>query len=107
MARAYNPAARAAREARFRAEHGVSSGTYYRMRREAQATGVTGAQFDKLARQQSYRTARDMTVAKRTFRREYEAGTTPSASRMDTMYPVDYGDIEDLDIDKEWFWYHG
>jgi len=107
MPRGYNPAARAAREARFRTEHGVSSGTYYRMRREAQGTGLTGAQFDKLAHQQGYGTARDMTVAKRTFIREYEAGTTPSPSRMDTMYPVDMGDMADMDIDKEWFWYHG
>jgi hypothetical protein len=85
----------------------VSSGTYYRMRREAQATGMAPTSFDKLARQQGYRTARDMTVAKRTMSREYEAGRRIDRGRMEDMYPIDVDEIGDLDIDKEWFWYHG
>lgn len=104
---AYNPAKRAAREAVFRARHGVSSGTYYRMRRQAQATGITGQAFDKLAKQQGYATAKGFTVAKRDLSREYKGGEAPSAGRMESLYPVDYMQGEDLDIDKEWFWYHG
>jgi len=103
---AYNPVARAAREARFRAEHGVSSGTYYRMRRQAQATGVSGAAFDKLARQQDYQTAKQFTQAKRTLSRDYEQGKKPSASDMQTLYPIDYEDAQDYDLDIEWFFYH-
>jgi hypothetical protein len=103
---AYDPAKRAAREARFRAEHGVSSGTWYRMRRQATAAGVKPAAFDKLARQQGYGTARDFTIAKRTLSRGYDRGITPSASDMQSMYPIDYEDAEDYDLDLEWFWYH-
>lgn len=103
---AYDRAARAAREARFRAEHGVSSGTYYRMRREAQNTGVSGRAFDKLAKGQGYDTARDFTIAKRTLSSEYERGNKPSASDMETLYPIDYEDMADYDIEPEWFFYH-
>lgn len=106
MARRYDPEARAAREARFRSEHGVSSGTYYRMRRQAQGLGMSGAQFDRLSKGQGYRIAKEMTVVKRALSREYERGQKPSAVEMETMYPIDYDEIEDLDIDKEWFWYH-
>lgn len=103
---AYDPVRRAARERAFRAEHGVSSGTYYRMRREAKATGVDSAAFDKLARQQGYQTAKEFTIAKRTLSREYERGQKPSASDMQTLYPIDYEDYQDYDLDIEWFYYH-
>lgn len=44
---AYNRAARAAKEARFRAEHGMSSGAWYEMRRKAKAAGISPTDFDK------------------------------------------------------------
>jgi hypothetical protein len=103
---AYDPVKRAAREARFRAEHGVSSGTYYRMRRQAEATGIKPAQFDKAARQHGYATAKDLTVAKRNLSRDYDRGLKPSASDMQSLYPIDYEDYQDYDLDQEWFWYH-
>jgi hypothetical protein len=103
---AYNPVKRAAREARFRAEHGVSTGTWYRMRRQAVAQGIKPTTFDKLAKQQGYQTAKRFTVAKRTLSRDYDRGIKPSASDMQTLYPIDYDDARDYDLDLEWFYYH-
>lgn len=95
---AYDPAKRAARERAFRAEHGVSSGTYYRMRRQAKANGVSGESFDRVARKNGYQIAKQITTEQRKAIRNYDAGM-----------PVEYdpSDYEEYDIDdKEWFFYH-
>jgi hypothetical protein len=95
---AYDPAKRAARERAFRAEHGVSSGTYYRMRRQAAAGGIRPKAFDKLARQEGYDVAKQVTRDQRQAYQQYKAGVPRSEIEWDMT------EYEDLDIDREWFW---
>lgn len=52
---------RAEREADFRARHGVSSGTYYSMRRNAVARGLDPKDFDKIAAKGDYDAAKTVT----------------------------------------------
>ncbi len=52
---------RAERERAFRLEHGVSSGTYYEMRRKAAARGIDPKQFDTLGKSAGYKTAKALT----------------------------------------------
>jgi hypothetical protein len=93
---AYDPVKRAAREAAFRAEHGVSSGTYYRMRRQAEASGVSPSTFDRTAKQHGYQVAKQVTIEQRNAQRAYHRGETVE---------WDISDYEDYDLDKEWFFY--
>lgn len=67
---------RAEREAAFRAEHGVSSGTYYEMRRKAASAapggpgykgqGISGKTFDAIARESGYNKAKEIAQQART-----------------------------------------
>jgi len=56
----------AAREAAFRAKHGMSSGAYYEMRRKAARGGIEPSNFDKLARHlPGYKQAKRLVQLKR------------------------------------------
>jgi hypothetical protein len=96
---AYDPAKRAAREATFRAEHGVSSGTYYSMRRQAAAGGINPKTFDRTAQRHGYGVAKQITIEQRQMYRASEGGRIRGAD-----FDWDITEYEDLDIDREWFW---
>lgn len=100
---------RAQYEARFRAEHGVSSGTYYQMRRAAASRGISPKTFDAVARREGYKEAKGIAVQARTdlTGARYSAGVMSGAIRSDLAFSdfddsLDYADIPD---DFDW-WYH-
>jgi hypothetical protein len=96
---------RAQWERQFRAAHGVSSGTYYSMRRAGQSRGISGKTFDAVAQEQSYGSAKkvaQIAVADVREARETAAiylGAIPSGSHYDDT------DAPDIDDVYDW-WYH-
>lgn len=96
---AYDPAKRAAREAAFRAEHGVSSGTYYRMRRQAAAGGIRPQTFDRTAREHGYQLAKQITIEQRQMYQVSDHGRDKGPD-----FDWDISIYDDMDIDREWFW---
>jgi hypothetical protein len=102
---------RAEREAEFRAEHGVSSGTYYEMRRKAESRGISGTTFDRTARNASYNVAKNVAqvAATNLDQARYMAGVGSGALKSDLSF-ADFMDIdwEEIDIPEDWdWWYHG
>lgn len=103
---------RSEREAQFRATYGVSSGTYYEMRRKAESRGISASTFDKVTRQgggyQSAKqvtqiAARDIDLAR--FTALDKTGGLKSIGDIafsDFDSSMDYADIPD---DYDW-WYH-
>jgi len=101
---------RSERESLFRAEHGVSSGTYYEMRRKAESRGISGATFDKVSKQGGgYSQAKNVAqiAAKDVERARFEAAISTGAIKSDLAFSdfdssLDFDDIPD---DYGW-WYH-
>jgi hypothetical protein len=87
-----------AREAAFRATHGMSSGGWNAARRTASAFGVKGPTFDKL-----YRTATGKEHVKTIVDAKRAAHKDPSEERVQAIYDA----VDDLyeydnDVDIEW-----
>lgn len=97
------------REAQFRATYGVSSGTYYEMRRKAESRGISGSTFDKVARQGGgYSSAKQVAqvaadnVDLARFMAADKTGALRDIAFTDFDSSLDYADIPD---DFDW-WYH-
>ncbi len=103
---------RSEREGQFRANFGVSSGTYYEMRRKAESRGISAKTFDKVTRQGGgYAAAKEVaTVAARDqelarFMALDKTGALKSLGDIafsDFDSSMDYADIPD---DFDWY-YH-
>lgn len=101
---------RAEWERQFKATHGVSSGTYYTMRRAAESRGISPKSFDAAARADSYAAAKKATQLARDESRDagrYQilksTGNLPAGMALsDFDSSMDYDFIPD---DFDW-WYH-
>jgi len=102
-------ASRSEREAQFRATYGVSSGTYYEMRRKAESRGISAKSFDKVtrqgggyqaAKQVAQVAARDQDLAR--FMVLDKTGALKDITFADFDSSMDYADIPD---DFDWY-YH-
>jgi len=100
---------RSEREAQFRANFGVSSGTYYEMRRKAEGRGISAKSFDKVTRQGGgYKAAKEVAqVAARDqdlgrFLVLEKTGALKDITFADFDASMDYPDIPD---DFDWY-YH-
>lgn len=98
---AYDPVKRAAREAAFRAEHGVSSGTYYEMRTKAKDLGISPKAFDKISSAKGYGSAKEFVKDVR----DNPIPTGDGGLGAVVDYYDDYFGTE-IDFDPGDFWYH-
>lgn len=100
---------RAERESNFRAEHGVSSGTYYSMRRNAAERGISPKTFDSVARAGGYSDAKQVaTLAKTDIDlARYTAAMYTGIISSDVALADFYDALDDYDFpdDFDW-WYH-
>jgi len=100
---------RASYERQFKAQHGVSTGTYYTMRRAAAARGISPKTFDKVAQRESYTTAKQVAIQARTDLQgaRYNAAVHAGVIRSDkALSDFDSSmDAADIPDDMEW-WYH-
>lgn len=96
-------------EQRFRAEHGVSSGTYYQMRRNAASSGISPKTFDKVAQAGGYSDAKLVATQARTDldHARYTAAKLTGAISSGLAFSDfdDSMDAADIPDDFDW-WYH-
>lgn len=100
---------RAEREAEFRAEHGISSGAYYEMRRKAASRGISPKTFDAVARESRYNDAKLATQLAKDDpdKGRHHAAITTGLIASDTSFADFYDalDFADIPDDFDW-WYH-
>ena len=101
---------RAARERSFKALRGVSTGTYYEMRRKALARGISPKTFDAVVTESSYKDAKAVTqIANNDLERaRYTAAIDMGLISKDVAFADFDTALDQAAIPDEYdWWYHG
>lgn len=92
-----------ARNARYKAEYGVSYNEYRRLARNAKAEGIEGGKVrTALAQFKAQGAPPKASMDKLTA----QLGEAKSAYRRGDEVEFDYAEWADYDLDDEWAWYH-
>ncbi len=99
---------RTEREAQFRATYGVSSGTYYEMRRKAESRGISAKTFDKVTRAGGgYTAAKEVTTV---AARDLELARYLALDKTGALGGIAFSDFDSAldypDIPDDFDWYY-